>query len=141
MNTIAYGRSAWSCGVLGLALGLALALGFVLSANFNLPLAQPNVNVKTVTKTLNSSAAHKECIGLSAAQNLRYWFRTDAPISFNIQYQDAGKLVYPVKKDKVSILSGTYAPKGAADVCMVWTNLNQRPVTLSFEFARLASGR
>jgi uncharacterized protein (DUF2249 family) len=104
-------------------------------------LAQPNVNVKTVTKTLNSSAAHKECIGLSASQNLRYWFRADAPINFNVQYQEAGQVVYPVKKDKVSILSGTYSPKVATDVCIVWTNLNSRPVTLSFEFARLAKAR
>jgi hypothetical protein len=131
MNTIASRRSA-RC---------ALALSASLLAFSPAAPAQPNVNVKTVTKTLNSSAAHKECIGLSASQNLRYWFRTDAPVSFNIQYQESGKMVYPVKKDKVSILSGTYTPKGATDVCIVWTNLNQKPVTLSFEFARLASGR
>lgn len=120
---------------------IAFALPALLLAFCTAASAQPNVNVKTVTKTLNSSAAHKECIGLSAAQNLRYWFRSDAPINFNIQYQEAGQMVYPVKKDKVSILSGTYTPKGPTDVCIVWTNLNQKPVTLSFEFARLGSGR
>ena len=130
MNTIAHGRFGW----------LVLALSAGLFALSQAAFAQPNVNVKTVTKTLNSSAAHKECIGLSAAQNLRYWFRADAPINFNIQYQEAGQMVYPVKKDKVSILSGTYSPKSASDVCIVWTNLNQKPVTLSFEFARIAAG-
>ena len=104
-------------------------------------IAQQNVNVKTVTKTLNSSAAHKECITLTAAQNLRYWFRTDAPVNFNIQYQERGQIAYPVKKDKVSILSGTYSPKNSGDICIVWTNLTQHPVTLSFEFARLSAGR
>ncbi len=102
-------------------------------------IAQPNVNVKTMTKSMNSSSAHKECTGLTAAQNLRYWFRADAPVNFNIQYQEGGQMVYPVKKDKVSILSGTYSPKKAGDVCIVWTNLNTRPVTLSFEFARLSA--
>ncbi len=120
----------------------ALLVGLCATPLFFAPaFAQPNVNVKTVTKTLNSSAAHKECTGLTTAQNLRYWFRADAPVNFNIQYQEGGQMVYPVKKDKVSILSGTYAPKNSGDVCIVWTNLNTRPVTLSFEFARLASGR
>ena len=104
-------------------------------------LAQQNVNVKTVSKTLNSSAAHKECTSLAAAQNLRYWFRADAPVNFNIQYQEGGQVLYPVKKDKVNILSGTYVPKSPGDVCLVWTNLNPKPVTLSFEFARIAAGR
>jgi hypothetical protein len=104
-------------------------------------LAQQHVNVKTVTKTLASSSAHKECTGLTTAQNLRYWFRADAPINFNIQFQEGGQMVYPVKKDKISILSGTYSPKNSGDVCIVWTNLNNRPVTLSFEFARLPASR
>ena len=104
-------------------------------------IAQPNVNVKTMTKSMNSSSAHKECTGLTAAQNLRYWFRADAPVNFNIQYQEGGQVLYPVKKDKVNILSGTYVPKSPGDVCLVWTNLNPKPVTLSFEFARIAAGR
>jgi hypothetical protein len=124
------------------ALACALLVSLCATPVFFTPaVAQPNVNVKTVTKTLNSSAAHKECTGLTTAQNLRYWFRADAPVNFNIQYQEGGQMVYPVKKDKVSILYATYAPKNSGDVCIVWTYLTTRPVTLSFEFARLASGR
>lgn len=125
-------------GIGTIALLLALCAPFLLLSQA--ALAQKNVNVKTVTKTLNSSAAHKECTALTKAQNLRYWFRADAPVSFTIQYQEGDQTVYPVKKDKVGILSGTYAPKNAGDICIVWTNRNARPVTLSFEFARIAAG-
>jgi hypothetical protein len=129
---------AQSAGLRTIAIVLSLsAPALLLSQAAN---AQKNVNVKTVTKTLNSSAAHKECTSLAAAQNLRYWFRADAPVSFNIQYQEGGQVLYPVKKDKVNILSGTYVPKTPGDICIVWTNLNAKPVTLSFEFARIAAG-
>lgn len=95
-------------------------------------------HVKSVTTTLNSSGARKECIGLSAQQHLRYFYRADAAVNFNIQFVDGKETLYPVKKDKSAIGSGSFQPRVAQDYCLVWTNLSTRAVTLTFEFARLS---
>ena len=96
-----------------------------------------DASIRVITMTLTSAGAHKECVSLSKAQNLRYWFRSDAPIDFNIQYQDGSGLVVPVKREKRSIGTGTYRVKAAEVHCMVLTNRAQKPVTVRLEFARV----
>ena len=93
--------------------------------------------VKSVTTTLVSSGAYKECFSLSLQQKLRYWYRAEGAVNFDIQYVEGKETLHPVKKDKSAIGSGTFQPKVAQDYCLVWTNLAKRPVNLSFEFARV----
>lgn len=104
--------------------------------------AMARTAVKAVTTTLVSSGAYKECFGLSAQQKLRYWYRAESAVDFNIQTVEGGATLYPVKKDRAAIGSGTFQPRIAApatsqDYCVVWTNTAKRPVTLTFEFARV----
>jgi hypothetical protein len=114
----------------GLLLGLICTLG-------PLPLhAQENVRV--VTKTLTSSSAHKECFSINERQVIRYWYRADALLDFNIQYVEGNKTIYEVKRDRQALGSGSYAPKVARDYCMVWTNGFNKPVLFRVELARLA---
>lgn len=94
--------------------------------------------VKSVTTTLVSSGAYKECFSLSLQQKLRYWYRAEGAVDFNIQYVEGKDTRYPVKKDKAAIGSGTFQPKVAQDYCVVWTSIAKRPVTLTFEFARVS---
>ena len=94
-------------------------------------------SVKSITATLGSSGARKECIALGSRQRLRYWYRADSPINFTIEYVTDKDTLYPVKKDKTAIGSGTFLPKLPQEYCMVWTNLASHPVNLSFEFARV----
>ena len=114
-------------------LRLSLALAFLLEGT---ALAQQNMLV--VTKTLLSNAAHKECMAVSEKQKLRYWYRAESGIDFDIQQVEAGATVYPVRQKGQSLGTGTFMPKAAGDVCMVWTNLSKRPVLFRFEAARLA---
>ena len=88
---------------------------------------------------LVSSGAHKECFSLTTQQKLRYWYRADAPVDFNVQYVEDRTTQYPVKKDKSAIGSGVFVPKSMQDYCIVWTNASKRPVTLSFEYARVSN--
>lgn len=95
-------------------------------------------NIKVITKTLLGSEAHKECVSLTNKQNLRYWYRAEAPINFAIQYVEDKQTRYPVKRDKSAIGSGTFSPKDAQTYCMVWTNPAKQAVLFRVEFARLA---
>lgn len=99
--------------------------------------AQTPANVKSITTTLTSSAARKECINVTPQQRIHYWYRAEAPVNFVIQYVQGENTLYPVKKDRLAISSGSYQPRVAEVHCLVWTNLGRQPVTLSFEFARL----
>ena len=103
------------------------------------PALAQNQNLVVVNKTLVGSSAHKECVNLTDQQLVRYWYRAEAPIDFNIQFVENKQTVYPVKRDKQSIGSGSYTPKAAQQVtCMVWTNPGKSPVLFRVEFARLA---
>ena len=98
-------------------------------------------NVKSITTTLAGSAARTECITVSAQQRLRYWYRAEGAINFAIQYVDVEgkKTLYPVRRNKAAIGSGTFQPKSAQDYCLVWTNPANSAVNLSFEFARVGN--
>ncbi|MFM9967510.1 MAG: hypothetical protein ACKVQK_03770 [Burkholderiales bacterium] len=114
----------------GLSVGV---LGLLLSCPI---FAQENVRV--TTKTLTSSSAHKECFAINERQVIRYWYRADALIDFNIQYVEGGKTIFELKRDRQALGSGSYAPKVARDYCMVWTNAFNKPVLFRVEMARLA---
>lgn len=99
-------------------------------------LAQENVRV--ITKTLTSSSAHKECFPLNDKQMIRYWYRADALIDFNIQYVEANKTVFEFRRDRQALGSGAFVPKATRDYCLVWTNPFSKPVLFRVELARLA---
>ena len=126
------GRDRWS---------RIFAMKLAATPLFALLLAAPAgaQNLVVVNKTLVGSSAHKECVNLSDQQLVRYWYRADAPIDFNIQFVENKQTQYPVKRDRQAIGSGSYAPKSPQQVtCMVWTNSGKRPVLFRVEFARLA---
>ena len=50
--------------------------------------AGPGANVKSITITLTSSGARKECVTLATRQRLRYWYRAEGAVNFAIQYVD-----------------------------------------------------
>ena len=91
-----------------------------------------------VTKTLVSNSAHRECMSLSDRQLLRFWYRAEAPLEFDIQFIKGEDMTYPLRQQKQAVGSGLYTPKEAGDYCMVWTNLSKQPVLFRFELARLA---
>jgi hypothetical protein len=107
-------------------------------ALFAFPASAQDPNIKAITTTIASSGAHKECLSLAKTQSLRYWFQSDGPVDFNIQYQDASGVVYAVRRNRQSTGTGTYPAKTADVHCMVLTNSGKKPVTVRLEFARVA---
>lgn len=115
-------------------IGAVLVAGALAGA---LPALGQGAGQKVITTSVASSGAHKECLSLGNSQRLRYWFRADGPLDFDIQVQVGKEVRYPVRRRKVSMGSGVFAPKVAEVHCMVLTNSAQRPVTVRLEFARL----
>ena len=113
---------------------LGLLVGFLALVSS----AQGQQNMIVVTKTLLSNAAHRECLGLSDKQTLRYWYRAESAIDFEIQAIEGKEAQVPVRQKGQALGTGTLVPKSAGDVCLVWTNLSRRPVLFRFEIARLA---
>jgi len=117
-----------------LVLGTLFSVASVL---LSMPLfAQENIRV--LTKTLPSSSAHKECFALNENQIIRYWYRADALIDFNIQYVEGSKTIMEMRRERQALGSGGFTPKVARDYCMVWTNAFNKPVLFRVELARLA---
>lgn len=117
-----------------------LVFGYLLGIACTL-LAMPlfaQENVRVVTKTLPSSSAHKECFAVNEHQIIRYWYRADALIDFNIQYVEGKKTIIELRHDRQALGSGGFTPKVARDYCMVWTNAFNKPVLFRVELARLA---
>lgn len=75
---------------------------------------------------------------MTETQKLRYWYRADKPINFANQYVDGKETLYPVRRDKEALGSGSFAPKSAQTYCMVWTNPDKQAVLFRVELARLA---
>ena len=121
--------------------GLLLGALFAAQGAWAQVSAPSRAQVKAVTTTLVSASAHKECFTLSARQHLRYWYRSDGPVDFTVQYVEGKDTLYPVRRPKSVIDSGTYVAKADNDYCVVWTNTLKRPVTLSLEYARVNPGQ
>ena len=117
-----------------------LALGsffcMVCALHATLLFAQENVRVNT--RTLPASSTHKECIALNGRQVVRFWYRADALIDFNIQYVDGNKTIIDQRRDRQALGSGIFTPTVARDYCLVWTNAFSKPVLFRVELARLA---
>ena len=119
---------------------VSLAVLACLSLALSAPVtAQTPANVKSITTTLSSSAARKECLNVTPQHRVHYWYRADGPVNFSVQYVQGKETLYPVTKDKLYIGTGSFQPKAAEVHCLVWTNLGRQPVTLTFEYARLGT--
>jgi hypothetical protein len=92
---------------------LLLALGF--------PAALHADDAKPFAVTLQPGEMHEECVTLEAGQKRGYYWKSNAPVDFNIHYHQAGKVSYPVKREAMRGDGGTFAASIAQDYCWMWT--------------------
>ncbi len=116
----------------------ALVLATAGAALCALPADAEEPGLKVITTSVPSSGAHKECISLAKSQNLRYWFRADGLLNFDVQAQTDDKVSYLLRRDRVTMSSGTVMFTGAEVYCMVLTNVAGHPVTVRLEFAKVS---
>ena len=90
-------------------------------------LAQPPDPAKptTIDVTLVPKKVHEECAQMKEGETLRYHWKSDTPVDFNIHYHRGNDVFYPVKRDAMRGDGGSFTAKTAEDYCWMWTARNQ----------------
>lgn len=107
---------------------IACLSGFFISGCSSIPW-----NSQTAV-TINPSKFHEDCIQLLPGDSLIYSFRTSDPVDFNIHYHENGKIFYPVSKKNVSDKKGKYNSGEKQFYCLMWTNPQKAPVSLTYSY-------
>jgi hypothetical protein len=78
-------------------------------------------DARVVVVELEPGKAHEECLRLEAGQKRRYYWKSNAPVDFNIHYHRGDDVVYPVKRERMRGDGGTFIAKSGEDYCWMWT--------------------
>jgi len=74
------------------------------------------------TMSIAPSKFAEVCGALVPGQAIRWHFKADKPLDFNVHYHVGKDVVYPVRKDGASVLDGTLAVSRREEYCWMWTN-------------------
>jgi hypothetical protein len=98
----------------------ALALAFALFPAFadKPPDEEPPRNVNV---TLEPGKVHEECMRVERGEKRRYYWKSSAPVDFNIHYHRGDEVLYPVKRERMRGDGGTFASKSGEEYCWMWT--------------------
>ena len=78
-------------------------------------------DVKAFSVELGPGQMHEECLRLDPAEKRRYYWKSDAPLDFNIHYHRGPEVFYPVKREGMRTDGGTFEAKAGDDYCWMWT--------------------
>jgi 5-formaminoimidazole-4-carboxamide-1-beta-D-ribofuranosyl 5'-monophosphate synthetase len=82
----------------------------------------PDKEVATVVLVeLQPGSVHEECMRLEAGQKRRYYWKSNAPVDFNIHFHRGDDVFHPVKRERMRGDGGTFTAKSGEDYCWMWT--------------------
>ncbi len=65
---------------------------------------------------------------------MEYFFKASKPLKFNIHYHVGKDIFYPLEKENVPTLKGTFYPKKQQKYCLMWANPHAEIVNLAYDF-------
>jgi hypothetical protein len=74
--------------------------------------------------TLEPEGVHEECTRVEAGQKRHYYWKSSAPVDFNIHYHRGDEVFYPVKRVRMRGDGGTFTAKTGEDYCWMWSAKN-----------------
>jgi hypothetical protein len=108
---------------------LALSIGGASAA----PLAGDGPFVRTVA----AGGFDEVCLRLEAGQPLRYAFKAEAALDFNIHHHRGREVFYPVRETRLREQPpARFAAPAADDYCLMWENRGVAAVKVEGEIAR-----
>jgi hypothetical protein len=81
-----------------------------------------------VNVDLAAGGVHEACVRLEAGAKRRWYWKSSAPVDFNIHYHRETEVFYPVKRERMRGDGGTFTAKTGEDYCWMWTAKNAAKV-------------
>ena len=72
------------------------------------------------------------CIELGAREEVRYDFRSDRPVAFDIHYHDGLRIRFPVKWTGTTAQTKSFVAQVAQTYCLMWFNRNFEKTALTY---------
>jgi hypothetical protein len=76
------------------------------------------------------------CGALERGQSVRWTFRADRPLDFNVHYHIGKDVVYPARHDASRAAQGTLSVTENREHCWMWSSTQPAPVRLDVSIAR-----
>ena len=94
----------------------------------------PATSARNLDKKVEISAGnvHEECFDLRLGARIRYDFRANRPLDFNLHAHDGDGIATPVKRAGVRSLKGTYTTNKSRGYCLQWSNPGSGSATLHY---------
>jgi hypothetical protein len=70
---------------------------------------------------LEPGKVHEECMRLEPGETRRYYWKSSAPVDFNIHFHRGAEVSYPVKRERMRGDGGTFTAKSGEEYCWMWT--------------------
>jgi hypothetical protein len=83
--------------------------------------ASPGAEAQPFSVTLEPKKLHEECLRIEAGTKRSYFWKSDAPVDFNIHYHEGREVFYPVKRGGMRGDAGNFSAKTTQDYCWMWT--------------------
>lgn len=76
------------------------------------------------------------CGKLASTPGVRWNFKAQQALNFNIHFHEGEKVTYPAKAEGLQLAAGVLKPASEQDYCWMWSNKSDKTVSLSVELAR-----
>ncbi len=85
------------------------------------------------------SSLHEECLDMKPDQELFFSFEVSQAAHFNIHYHQGKEVSYPVNEKNVTRREGTFRPEIAQHYCLMWSNPEKHPISLSYRIRLMSA--
>lgn len=76
------------------------------------------------------------CLDMAANDTIRYQFRSDQLVAFDLHYHDGRKVQKPVQVKKVGEMTDVFVAKEDQNYCLMWTNGSTTRTTVFYQVTR-----
>ena len=88
------------------------------------------------TVSLSPFEFREFCLEMAAQDEIRYDFRSDQPVEFNIHYHDGMKIQFPVQLSGITVHADKFVAEGDRLYCLMWTNQSLGTASLTYQVMR-----
>ena len=71
--------------------------------------------------SLEPAQSLERCLRLEAGEKRAYYWKSNAPVDFNIHFSRGDETRYALKRERMRGDGGTFVAKSAEDYCWTWT--------------------